>query len=245
MTKNTLDLLPSQIAKKNGHKATLKELKNAENSLSSGSLPAISEARLHDWSLERKRVLKKAFQVAEGEDFSGELIKLETFVSVLQAHHAPIDADHLKSVATMLDMNYGKIAISDFFKGHGFLPENYALSCYERIKSTGGKTEAKKKECPLPIDTKPPDMMQETDMIPQSMSISADSPDDLSSHLDEPKEIYVNISRCVRTNDFKSLRLAFSQHVPVDIRDCFYKTPLMIACNGGNYKMAHFLISHG
>lgn len=253
MARNRQDLIPSQIAKKNGHKATLKELKDAENALISGSLPSVSEARLHDWSFEHEAVLRKAFQLAEGADSPVETISVETFVSVLQVHYAPIDDDSLKSVVNMLNMNYGKIAINDFFMGYSFLPEKYALSSYERIRLTAGKTdktEAKKDECPLPIYTNPPDMMQEIDKIPQSMSISTDRlrvdpTEDPFLSLDEPKEIYININQCVRTNDFELMSLAFSQHVPVDIRDRFYKTPLMIACNRGNYQMAHFLISHG
>ncbi|XP_026782478.3 ankyrin repeat and EF-hand domain-containing protein 1-like [Pangasianodon hypophthalmus] len=259
MKKNQQELLPSQIAKKNGHKAALKELKEAEQAMNSGKLPSVTEARLHDWSYEHEAELRQAFQPAEEADAPVDSVSKETFVSVLQAHHAPIDDDSLKTVISLLDRNcWGKVNINDFFMGSKFLPNKYELSSYKPTTLTTGRTdkmEAKTDGCPQTGDVVP-DMMKKIDGILQYLSKrfepftdtsrqAADRTEDPSLYFDEPKEIYINASLCVRRNDFESLSLAFSQHVPVDIRDHFYKTPLMTACIIGNYQMARFLISHG
>uniref|UniRef100_A0A671Q1K8 Ankyrin repeat and EF-hand domain containing 1a n=1 Tax=Sinocyclocheilus anshuiensis TaxID=1608454 RepID=A0A671Q1K8_9TELE len=58
------------------------------------------------------------------------------------------------------------------------------------------------------------------------------------------EKIYINMNYCVKTGDIESLRLALSQKVPVDVKDRFYKTPLMAACASGNYEVAKFLLDN-
>ncbi|GLD59561.1 ankyrin repeat and EF-hand domain-containing protein 1-like isoform X1 [Lates japonicus] len=64
-------------------------------------------------------------------------------------------------------------------------------------------------------------------------------------YMEKPEKVYVNISYCVKSGDLESLDLAFSQGVPVDVQDQFYKTPLMVACSSGNYEVAQYLLSRG
>ena len=57
--------------------------------------------------------------------------------------------------------------------------------------------------------------------------------------------MFIHINHCVKTSDLESLSLAFSQGVPVDVQDRYFKTPLMIACSIINLEVARFLISLG
>lgn len=229
---------------------------------------------LHDWSCEHEEALRNAFQLPVESDAPVEKVSREKFAYVLQEHHAPVDQEHLQKIIADHDKKHeGAINISEFFKGLQYLQKAFVLSSYEpktKKKKGGkgrkgekGKTKKGKSVVPLPICTLPPDIMEKRpDGSPQFMIESyqpftdtkrfdRDHPpahpveDDSAWYVDEPQKIYTNINRCVRTGDFESLCLAFSQHLPVDIRDRFYKTPLMAACSSGSYKMAEFLITLG
>ncbi|XP_017331642.1 ankyrin repeat and EF-hand domain-containing protein 1 isoform X2 [Ictalurus punctatus] len=227
---------------------------------------------LHDWSCEHEEALRKAFQLAQETDTSVEKVSREKFAYVLQEHHAPIDREHLEKIIADHDKKHeGVINISDFFKGLQYLHKAFVLSSYDpktKKKKKGrkggkGKTKKGKSVVPLPICTLPPDIMgKRPDGGPQFMietyqpftdtkRFDRDRPpshpveDDSAWYVDEPQKVYTNINRCVRSGDFESLCLAFSQRLPVDIRDRFYKTPLMAACSSGSYEMAEFLITLG
>ena len=53
------------------------------------------------------------------------------------------------------------------------------------------------------------------------------------------------MNEAAKFGDFDTLRSSLEKGVPVDVRDKYYKTPLMTACSQGNYKMASFLIDSG
>ncbi|KAG7328057.1 hypothetical protein KOW79_008001 [Hemibagrus wyckioides] len=228
---------------------------------------------LHDWSNEHEEALRNTFQLAGESDAPVEKVSREKFADVLQEHHAPVDQEHLQKIIADHDKKHdGMISIGDFFKGLQYLQKAFVLSSYEpKTKKKGGKggkgrkgnRKKGKSVVPLPICTLPPDIMEKRpDGRPQFMIESyqpftdtkrfdRDRPpahpveDDSAWYVDEPQKIYININRCVRTGDFESLCLAFSQRLPLDIRDRFYKTPLMAACSSGNYGMAEFLITLG
>ncbi|XP_072546322.1 ankyrin repeat and EF-hand domain-containing protein 1 [Salminus brasiliensis] len=273
--KNLDGLFPRQIAKNSGHKAALKELKKAEQlhtkfSKAGADNPnALWALTLHDWSCEHENILRKAFANAVEADGSVESISRDAFMSVLQEHHAPIDHDNLQKIIMDHDnKREGVININDFFKGLKYLQKAFVLSSYAPKKKKSGKGGKGKKKgkyvLPLPICTVPPEMMpRREDGGPPNFMIesyqqytdtkrfSRDCPpnhpveDDSAWYLEEPEKIYTNINYCVKTGDFESLCLAFSQQVPVDVKDRFYKTPLMTACSNGSYQMAKFLIMLG
>ncbi|XP_027015733.2 ankyrin repeat and EF-hand domain-containing protein 1-like [Tachysurus fulvidraco] len=242
MTKNKQDLLPSQIAKNNGHKAALRVLKDAEQSLKTGNV-AVNEAKLHDWSFEHKEELREAFQTAEEGEPPEETVPNETLVSVLQEHHAPIDEESLEEIVKALDKNrWGKINIDEFFAGHLFLPNQYPLSSYKSARLSIGRIEQAEPPSTEITPTSPESFEPSAETIRDRLQV--DVTEDALLNL-EPKELYINLSQCVKSDKFDLLKLAFSQNVPVDTRDRIYKTPLMTACMMGKYQMAQFLISHG
>ncbi|XP_046712049.1 ankyrin repeat and EF-hand domain-containing protein 1-like isoform X2 [Silurus meridionalis] len=225
MTRNHQYLLPSQVAELNNHKAAVKELKESEKDLQSGLLSAFfDQARLHDWAFEHEAVLRQAFQSAEKSD---ACISEETFLSVLKAYYAPIDDDGLQTVADkLIRRSAGDIDIDDFFLDVGYLPNKYHLSSFHHSLTRGARV----------MDKIVNQSINDTCIIRRGHTLSS---------ILKPKPVYISINDCVKRNDFGSLYIALRQNIPVDIRDHFYKTPLMNACISGNRKMVRYLIAHG
>ncbi|KAJ8009420.1 hypothetical protein DPEC_G00088690 [Dallia pectoralis] len=270
--KNQDGLLPRQIAKDYDHRAVVKELKKAERIQSK---PGVSNRNapwaltLHDWSKEHESSLRNAF--VEESKFEGkEVVSGETFLSVLQRFQAPVELDQLHTILLAHNKTKeGVVNINDFFKGLKYLQKQFTIASYgpKKNKSIKGGKKVKKKakwSLPMPICTMPPELMsRRDDGGPPNYMIEAyqlstdvgrfdrDHPprhpieDDSAWYTDGPDRVYSNISYCVKTGDLESLRLAFSQGVPVDVKDPFYKTPLMTACSSGNYEVALYLCKLG
>ncbi|XP_006625836.2 ankyrin repeat and EF-hand domain-containing protein 1 [Lepisosteus oculatus] len=270
--KNLEGLTPRLLAKEYGHKAAMKELRKAESLHAKYSKPGAVNPnepwaiRLHDWSFENEAVLRSAFGSIEGE---AENVSKENFVTVLQEKGAPVNLEEIQKIAMVHDKSReGCININEFFKGSKFLQKAFLLSSYATKTKKGKKgIKGKKKgkfSIPMPICTLPKDLIcRRDDGGPPQFMIESyqhytdtnrfdrDHPpchpieDDSVWYIEEPEKNYANINYCARTGDFESLSLAFSQGVPVDVSDKFYKTPLMCACSSGNYEVAKFLISMG
>uniref|UniRef100_A0A8B9KA83 Ankyrin repeat and EF-hand domain containing 1a n=1 Tax=Astyanax mexicanus TaxID=7994 RepID=A0A8B9KA83_ASTMX len=272
--KNLEGLLPRQIAKDLGHKASLKELKRAERlhgrfSKGSGGTNEPWALTLHDWSHEHEADLRKAFDSASDGIVGIEVVSRQTFVSVLRGLKAPVEDEHIQRILIAHDRRReGLINIIDFLKGFRYLPKIFVMASYEPRKkkraAKGGKTKKIKLNLPLPICTVPPELLYRRDdggpphfmienyhLITDPNRFDRDHPpghpveDDSAWYVDDPGKVYVNISYCVKTGDIASLKLAFSQKVPVDVKDQYYKTPLMTACRSGNYEVAKFLLDLG
>ncbi|KAJ8341843.1 hypothetical protein SKAU_G00341340 [Synaphobranchus kaupii] len=230
---------------------------------------------LHDWSYEHEESLRSSFDMEEDQDDEEshdpvEVISKSTFLSVMMDSGAPVDAEKLNKIFAAHDKKrLGKINITDFFKGLEYLQKAFVNMSYGPKKKKAGKGgKGKKKKgkfvLPFPICTLPPDLVQRrSDGGPPQFMIeryhhftdtnrfSRDCPpahpivDDSAWYMKEPEKAYVNINHCVKRGDLESLSLALSQSVPVDIKDRFYKTPLMTACSSGNYQVVKFLIGQG
>ncbi|XP_076004848.1 ankyrin repeat and EF-hand domain-containing protein 1-like [Genypterus blacodes] len=272
--KNNKGLLPRQIAKDAGHKLAAKELRKAErlqgkaSKSSSGNVSSDPFAlTLHDWSHENESDLHRAF----GKDI--DTVPTEMFISVLQQLKAPVDLDQLHTIVSAHDRRQeGFININDFFRGAKYISKRFLLSSFVSKKkkgAKGGKGSKKKKKkgkpsIPLPICTLPPDLIQRrpdggppfymieqyhncTDVLRFDRDHPPDHPlmDDSGWYIDKPEKNYINVNYCAKSGDLESLDLAFNQGVPVDIKDQFYKTPLMAACSSGNYEAVQYLLSKG
>jgi len=265
-------LLPRQIAKDAGHKAAAKELRKAERqrgkgdqSNNAGLTSDLWGLTLHDWSHEYEAELRRAF----GDD--SETVDAETFASVLEHLKAPVEPDRLNAVISAHDQGgQGRLNIAEFLKGAKYIKKPFLLSAYmpkkkkgdRKGKGKGGKKKKGKLVLPLPICTLPPEHMpRRADGGPPRFMIKtyANRSDvlrfdrrpehpimnDSEWYVEKPKTVYVNINDCVKSGDLESLDLALHQHVPVDVQDQFYKTPLMVACSSGNYEVAQYLLRQG
>ncbi|XP_029352980.1 ankyrin repeat and EF-hand domain-containing protein 1 [Echeneis naucrates] len=270
--KNQEGLLPRQIAKEAGYKAAAKELKKAERQQRKGNqysgvglMSDLWALTLHDWSHEYETELRQAL----GNE--SDLVAAEVFISVLEELNAPVELDQVQTVISAHEKEKeGVININDFFRGVKYIKKAFLLSSYMPKKKKGekgGKGGKKKKGkfvLPLPICTLSPELMpRRADGGPPHFMIETyynhsdirrfnrDHPpehpimNDSGWYMERPEKVYVNINYCVKSGDLESLDLAFSQGVPVDVQDQFYKTPLMVASSSGNYEVAHYLLSRG
>ncbi|XP_040920403.1 ankyrin repeat and EF-hand domain-containing protein 1a [Toxotes jaculatrix] len=269
--KNQEGLLPRQIAKDAGHKAAAKELRKAERQQGKGNksstvylLSELWALTLHDWSHEYETELRQAF----GD--KPDTVTREMFMSVLEELNAPVELDQLHTVISAHDKGKdGCININDFIKGVKYIKKPFLLSSYMPKKKKGekgGKGGKKKGKfvLPMPICTLPPELMpRRPDGGPPHFMIETyynrsdirrfdrDHPpehpimNDSGWYMEKPEKVYVNINYCVKSGDLESLDLAFSQGVPVDVQDPFYKTPLMVACSSGNHVVAQYLLGQG
>lgn len=264
-------MLPRHIAKDSGQKAAIKELRKAEKqqgkskqASDAGPTSALWALTLYDWSNEFETELRKAF-VDESDT-----VNIETFVSVLEKLKAPVDLDQLNSVISAHDTKKeGCININDFIKGVKYVKKAFLISSYMPKKKKaakrgkGGKKRGKF-VLPMPICTLPLEQMpRRLDGGPPHFMIEKyfncsdirrfdrDHPpehplmDDSGWYIEKPDRVFIDINYCVKKGNLESLDLAFSQGVPVDVQDQFYKTPLMVACSSGNYKVAQYLIMQG
>lgn len=269
--KNQKGFLPRQIAKDAGHKAAAKELRKAERQHGKGNecsgVNLVSDLwalTLHDWSHECETEIRQAFGNRT------ETVTTEMFISMLDALRAPVDLDHLQTIIAAHDIGKeGCININDFIKGVKYVKKPFLLSSYVSKKKKGekgGKGSKKKGKfvLPLPICTLPPDRMprRPDGGPPQFMIEMYYNPSDIRRfdrdhppehplmndsgwYMEKAEKVYVSVNYCVKSGDLESLDLAFSQGVPVDVQDQFYKTPLMVACSSGNYEVAQYLLSQG
>uniref|UniRef100_A0A672FHN6 Ankyrin repeat and EF-hand domain containing 1a n=1 Tax=Salarias fasciatus TaxID=181472 RepID=A0A672FHN6_SALFA len=269
--KNLEGLLPRNIAKDSGHKNAVKELQKAERQHGKSMEPSedglmcdLWALALHDWSHAHQTELRQAF----GHD--SDTVTAETFICVLEGLKAPVDPEQLHIIVTVHDeKEEGCVNISEFFHGGKYVKKPYRLDSYVS-KTKGGKKGAKgakkkkKGKIPLPICTLPEELMERrADGGPPHFMIEkychcsdisrlgSDGPpdhpaaDDSGWYTQEPERAYVNINHCVRHGDLQSLDLAFSQEVPVDVQDEYFKAPLMVACACGNYEVVRYLLNKG
>ncbi|TSN30236.1 Ankyrin repeat and EF-hand domain-containing protein 1 [Bagarius yarrelli] len=267
--KNMDGLLPHQIANDLNYKATAKELKKVERfnrkllKIYTNDMWALN---LYDWSYENEAELRKAFVfISHGN--SG-LVTSKNFVSVLQEFKAPINDEQVQKILFAHDKRrQGLLNINDFFKGLRYLPRPLVTSSYEpkKTKKKAGKSGKDKQKSkinfPIPICISPPEnvnrrglpqfMIEKFQLVTDTNRFDQDHPprhpieDDSAWYIEKPEKTYININYCVKTGDTESLNMAFSQKIPVDVKDRFYKTPFMTACASGNYEVARFLLDLG
>lgn len=267
-------LIPRQIAKDLDHKTSVKELKRAERlngKFSKSYTNGTWALRLYDWSHVNEAELRKAFEVTSHGITNLEVVSSKKFVSVLQDFQAPIDVEDVEKIVLAYDKHrQGLININDFFKGFRYLPRTIIKTSYElkktkkRVRNSGNGKKKSRLNLPVPICTIPPEnvfrrddggppcfMIEKYQLVTDTNRFDQDHPprhpieDDSIWYITEPEKTFLNINYCIKAGDIDSLKMAFSQKVPVDVKDCFYKTPLMTACASGNYEMAKILLQLG
>ncbi|KAL2098566.1 hypothetical protein ACEWY4_005046 [Coilia grayii] len=269
--KNQDGLAPKQMAKE---KAAVKELKTAERLYTKFSKPGAVNPNelwaltLHDWSCEHEATLRSSFEVAEDAEEPVDTVTRDNFLSVLTKHCAPVDNEKLQKIAADHDSKReGLIDLVEFFKGLKYLQKQFVLSSYgPKVKKAGKGKKGKKGKfvLPMPICVMPEEQVSRRDtggpphymvesyrQFTDTKRFDRDHPprhpieDDSAWYIDEPEQIFININYCVKIGDTESLSLAFSNNVPVDVQDRYFKTPLMAACSSGNYEVVEYLIGLG
>ncbi|XP_076191219.1 ankyrin repeat and EF-hand domain-containing protein 1 isoform X3 [Aptenodytes patagonicus] len=268
---NLLTKTPRAVAKDGGFKAAAAELRKIENTFIKQSKPGAKDdnprwaLRLYDWSLEHQAALRKAFEAVDQGD--GTVAK-DDFISVIQKQCAFVDVEQIQTIAEMHEGSHPEgINTEEFFKGSKYLQKNYLITSF-RPKGKKGKKGKKrrgkrgiaipvpicvipKSACPRREDGLPVYMIEAIQNIADSYHFNRDHPsahpvhDDRAWYIDEPRKTYMNINYLVRAGDILSLQKAFEEGVQVDIKDKYYKTPLMAACASGNIDVVQYLLEKG
>ncbi|XP_004610982.1 ankyrin repeat and EF-hand domain-containing protein 1 [Sorex araneus] len=269
--KNIEHKTPRIIAKEGGFKAASKEILRAERIANRLAKPGaknpnpIWALRLHDWSLEHETYLREAFAFVDRGD--GTMSK-EDFVLALEERQEYATSEQLASIAQMHEKTRGGgVNIEEFFKGTSYLGKTYVIGSFgpkKKKKGLGKKGKQGRFVLPLPIcvipdeafphreDGGPPYYLIETyKNVTDCNRFSRDHPpehpvqDDSAWYIDEPETEYTNINYLTRAGDLASLKKAFEKGIPVDMKDNYYKTPLMTACASGNIEAVKFLLEKG
>ncbi|NXE14360.1 ANKE1 protein, partial [Lophotis ruficrista] len=267
---NLLKMTPRAVAKKGGFKAAAAELRKVENTFIKQS-KAGAEAdnprwalRLYDWSLEHQAALCKAFEAVDQGDGT---VATDDFISVIQ--ECPfVDVTQIQTIARMHEGSDPEgINVEEFFKGSKYLQKTCLITSFgpKGKKGKKGKKGRGKRgiAVPVPICVIPKSACpRREDGFPEYMIEAVQSTDDgyhfnrdhASAHpvhddrawyTEEPRKIYMNINYLVRAGDVLSLQKAFEEGVPVDVKDKYYKTPLMAACANGNIDIVQYLLEKG
>ncbi|XP_004686999.1 PREDICTED: ankyrin repeat and EF-hand domain-containing protein 1 [Condylura cristata] len=269
--KNLDHKTPRVIAKERGFKAASKEIRRAERIANKLAKPGAKNPnplwalRLHDWSAEHENFLREAFSFVDRGD--GTVTK-EDFVITLEEKQDFVTSEQLAMVAQLHEKSRGGgVNINDFFKGIKYLNKAFVLSSFGPKKKKKGMTKKAKKAklvLPLPIctipdevfprrsDGGPPYYMIETySNVTDCNRFNRDHPpehpiqDDSAWYIDDPGKVFSNINFITRAGDLASLKKAFESGIPVDMKDTYYKTPLMTACANGNIDAVKFLLEKG
>ncbi|CAL8361459.1 unnamed protein product [Gadus morhua 'NCC'] len=271
--KNVDGLLPRQLATDKATSKELKKAESLQGKLSKPGAEDPNPSwklTLHDWSCENQDALRTAMETMEDAEACLETVAMGTFSTVLKDHKAPLEEDQLLQIIQAHQQGGDQaMDLGEFFKGLGYLQKAFTLGSYdpkpEKKKKKAGKGPGRGKSVPpMPIcvlpellirrrpDVRHPEFMieQRQPAIDSGFFVPGRRPrnaieDDRAWYIDQPDQVFIHINHCVKTSDLESLSLAFSQGVPVDVQDRYYKTPLMTACSIINLEVARFLISMG
>ncbi|NWW71201.1 ANKE1 protein, partial [Climacteris rufus] len=261
--KNLLHLTPREVAKNGGFKAAVAALRKVEKAFKKPDETLAWYLKVYDWSLEHEAAIRKELEAADQGD---GMVSRSDFVSVIQKHWGAVDYEQLETLAKKHEESHpDKISLDDFFKGSKYLQKNFLISSFGP-KAKKKKKVAKKKgkkglpvpiciiekgKCPRREDGFPTYMVEAVPNFPEEQHFKqphqAAHPvhDDRAWYVDEPRKTYMDINYLVRAGDFVSLQKAFDEGVPVDIKDKYYKTPLMVACASGSIVLVEYLLEKG
>ncbi|XP_077171939.1 ankyrin repeat and EF-hand domain-containing protein 1 [Paroedura picta] len=263
---------PRAVAKDAGCKAAAKEIRKIERRFAKYFKPKPGvknpnppwAVRLHDWSVEHQASLREAFEVVDRGDGT---VSKEDFLAIIEEKCPFVDVEQLPTVAQAHEKTRtGGVNIEEFLRGNRYLQKAFLLSSYGPKKKKGKKAKGKKAKfaiplpiCVIPEESRPrrPDggppghMVQTYQNVTDGSRFNRDHPpehpiqDDSWWYIDDPPKIFSNINYLTKAGDLSSLKKAFEAGVPVDVRDHFYKTPLMAACASGNMEAVTFLLEKG
>nr|XP_056712696.1 ankyrin repeat and EF-hand domain-containing protein 1 [Euleptes europaea] len=263
---------PRAVAKDAGFKAAAKEIRKIERRFAKYHKPKPGvknpnppwAVRLHDWSVEHQASLREAFEAADRGDGT---VSKDDFITIIEERCPFVDTDQLPTIAQAHEKTRaGGVNIEEFLRGNRYLQKPFLLSSYGPKKKKGKKAKGKKGKfaIPLPIcvipegtwprrpDGGPPNYMIQTyQNVTDCTRFNRDHPpehpiqDDSWWYVDDPMKNFSNVNYLTKAGDLSSLKKAFESGVPVDVRDHFYKTPLMAACVSGNMEAVKFLLEKG
>ncbi|NXQ72793.1 ANKE1 protein, partial [Quiscalus mexicanus] len=259
---NLINLTPRDVAKAGGFKAAAAVLRKAEKALKKPDETLAWYLKVYDWSVQHEDAIRKEFEIDEEDE---GIVSKSDFMAVIQKRWGTVDQEQIEILAKKHEVSSDKISLDDFFKGSKYLQKTFLLSSFGPKAKKKKKPPRKKgkKGLPVPVcvipkserplreDGLPACMVEAVPTLPEEQrfkrTLHAAHPvfDDRAWYMEEPSKTLMDINYLVREGDFVSLQRAFDQGVPVDMKDKYYKTPLMVACASGNIVLVEFLLEKG
>jgi len=81
--------------------------------------------------------------------------------------------------------------------------------------------------------------------FPRDKDLPHNYVDDSPWYLVQPERQYMQVYEAIRHGDIESLQTALACGMPIDFRDKYNKTPLMVACAHGRSDIVKFLLERG
>ncbi|CAF3869297.1 unnamed protein product [Rotaria magnacalcarata] len=267
-TKNADNQLPIKIAKIFKNKNAIKNIRLVEKKhysrkvMSPKSNPDRDyKIHLYDWLQEKyDRLLRRFHQV---ENSSIHRIASNDLKQIIREEgFSQITADDLHDLIVRHETNPNEIDYQMFLSGKLFLDKAFLLPAFIQKTNKRKKTKTTKKQPAIPIAIRnegprtthgnPPLVyIKKHQFITDQTRFNRDQipkhviNDDSAYYLDKPDPQFIHINNAVYRGDLHTLVDAFKSGVPVDIRDKFYKTPLMIAAANGDLETTNFLLQCG
>nr|XP_054486106.1 ankyrin repeat and EF-hand domain-containing protein 1 [Agelaius phoeniceus] len=259
---NLINLTPRDVAKAGGFKAAATVLRKAEKALKKPDETLAWYLKVYDWSVQHEDAIRKEFEIDEEDE---GIVSKSDFMAVIRKRWGTVDQEQIEILAKKHEVSSDKISLDDFFKGSKYLQKTFLLSSFGPKAKKKKKPPRKKgkKGLPVPVcvipkserplreDGLPACMVEAVPTLPEEQrfkrALHAAHPvfDDRAWYMEEPSKTLMDINYLVREGDFVSLQRAFDQGVPVDMKDKYYKTPLMVACASGNRVLVEFLLEKG
>ncbi|NXA83873.1 ANKE1 protein, partial [Thryothorus ludovicianus] len=259
---NLAHLTPREAAKNAGFKAAVAVLRKVEKAFKKPDETLAWYLKVYDWSLQHEDAIRKELETEEEGD---GMVSRNDFMAVIRKQWATVDEEQIEILAKKHEVSADRISLDEFFKGSKYLQKPFLLSSFGPKAKKKKKPPRKKgkKGIPVPIcvipkserllwdDGFPTCMVEAVLNLSEEQRFKRDNQsahpvfDDRAWYVDEPEKTFMDINYLVKEGDFVSLQKAFDQGVPVDVKDKYYKTPLMVACASGNIVLVEFLLEKG
>jgi hypothetical protein len=214
---------------------------------------------------EHKERVKDIF-VSRDTEQVGQISK-DAFIEVLaeEGFQSLIDNEvEIKKLIMSHEKAKDEVDYDLFLSGKKYINKQFLMPSFEgkkKKKKKGGKGKKGKTKIVIPIctldegprmDGDPPAIYQPQHIhFTDTQRFNRDKPpehplqDDSAWYLQNPEKMFVNLSNAANTGDVNTLLKAFKRGLPVDIRDKYFKTPLMVAASNGDIDTCKFLITCG
>lgn len=251
------------LAKDLGNKQALKECKKGEKIFGKlGKNFQRWSVLLYDWLYINAELIAEE-SASIGNTEGNTVVDASEFRSLLVKLNVPISEEDLNAVIKMYT-KAGNLDVKEFMVCKKFVNKVFLITSFlgkpkKPKKDRGGKGGKGKFKLPMVICTH--DDIQRTDggnppieFIPYTACITdinrfdRDNPpihplqDDSAWYMRHMDVNFININDAVRCNDKISIETAIAKGTPVDTKDKYFKTPLMIACALGNVDMVKMLL---
>ena len=261
---------PKSLAKEKKAKDAAKNIKKGEKQYAKLSKQTLESGginwsiRIYDYMYEHKERVKEAFAAQDPEQ-TGKITK-DSFVEVIsqEGFQSLVETDEMKKLIIAHEKTKDQIDYDLFLTGKKYINKQFLIASFEgkKKKKKKGKGKRGKTKIIMPIctldegprmqDGDPPAIYQPQHIhFTDTNRFHRDKPpehplqDDSAWYLKHPDKSFVNISNAAHNGDLHTLLDAFKCGLPVDVRDKYFKTPLMVAAANGDINTCIFLISCG